>query len=295
VAVLIDNEGKLGVMGHYPYVASKYSDKELNKDFYTYIEGTKTIAEANPNTKYTLYLFGGSPMNGSANAIKEAGEAKIAVKNAFNDALGRQIENVVDKTSAGLETLDWLIADIKNKEITYHYYNAPETIPAFSSSVMALEPVQSVGSPVRQAKILTSAIGAMTGSSPVLREEGPSSLKQGPFFKNILGISRQQRVSRLIKDIEGGISPVKVEKRITQLFGKDYIPYYQKYPTGFSNFLKDGYSLEDNDERFIENVLVLYENYPELARSMIKGNEDPYYIGIAGNIFAKHKEAACQG
>jgi SAM-dependent MidA family methyltransferase/chemotaxis receptor (MCP) glutamine deamidase CheD len=123
VSLLIDNQAGQGVMGHYPYVVSKHSDKDLNTGFYGFVEAVRAMAQA--NTRYTLYLFGGTPMGNSAEAIKEAEKNKAAVRKALSDALGTHIDEVVDKTAKGTEKLDWLIADIKNKEVTYHYTSSP--------------------------------------------------------------------------------------------------------------------------------------------------------------------------
>ena len=160
VSLLIDNEAQQGIMGHYPYIVSKYSSKDLNVGFHSYLDVVKGITSV--NTRYTLYLFGGSPVSHSEADINMAREAKKAVRDAFNDALGGHIDNVVDKTAAGFETIDWLIADIKNKDITYHYTSASSPVVKVSEGATWLK------NKIRQV-ILSGEKNAGTNTSETVR------------------------------------------------------------------------------------------------------------------------------
>ena len=189
---LVDEEGKQGFMGHYPYIGSKYSDKDLNVDFYKFIEEVEKIT--NVNTKYTLYLFGGSPLQYKGNTMQEAKEearkAKEAVIKAFNDALGKRIDNLVDKTVSGeeevnnptgSEVLDWLIADIKNKEITYHYASSPveglrDASPIQQQETNKVELSVSASSPVLGKWAQKMIFGMLTLALPIFAMTDSSAL-----------------------------------------------------------------------------------------------------------------------
>ena len=188
VSVLIDNEGKLGILGHYPYVISQVSDKNLNKGFYNYIEEIKKIIDP-ISAKYTLYLFGGSPMNNDMFALKEAQDNKNAIRNAFTEALGEHISDIVDKTASGFEDLDWLIADIKNKEITYHYNNQQQKIGQDKPSFVASSPVSDIKK-VALAAALTVLPAQMIGqtlmpiNNPLGQKEQVSPLVRTTLYKH---------------------------------------------------------------------------------------------------------------
>ena len=261
VSLLIDNESTEGIMGHYPYVVSEYSDKNLNTGFYGYIEGVKRII--NPNTRYTLYLFGGKPMRYKNDTIEKSVEDarrnKVAVIKAFNDALGERIDTVVDKTALGFEVLDWLMVDIKNKEITYHY------IDSLIEGSSVFSPV-SVSSPVIMSEEFQQQ---STSSSPVFTAKEKDDLDDALKIMDSLGNNAWQEKGLGEKILPVLIRGLKEKNQYRYRFGDSFDLRRWKGPDPVLKVIKALAMLSSQWGNFSEEII------PILKKTFFRAsNED---------------------